>query len=125
MRSGELIAIDAANIAEEIESIGRRDRREMRNRLITLLSHLLQWRVQAAARSARWACILRAQRLHIQLILEDSPSLRPMAAAMLIQAYEIARLRAIAKTGFADELFPMVCPFTADEVLAPTFLPEA
>src|SRR5271168_2524963 len=46
LRSGELSAIDAANIAEEIESMGRSDRRELKSRLIVLLDHLLKWRHQ-------------------------------------------------------------------------------
>ena len=51
LRSGEFSAIDAANIAEEIESMGRSDRRELKSRLIVLLTHLLKWRYQPEARS--------------------------------------------------------------------------
>jgi hypothetical protein len=52
LRGGELSEIDAANIAEEIESMGLSDRRELRNRLIVLLSHLLKWAYQPDARSS-------------------------------------------------------------------------
>jgi Domain of unknown function DUF29 len=44
LRSGELSAIDVGNIAEEIESMGRSDRRELRSRLAVLVTHLLKWR---------------------------------------------------------------------------------
>jgi Domain of unknown function DUF29 len=43
---------------------------------------------------------------------------------MLPQAYAIARERAIAETGLADDMFPPTCPFVLDEVLTRSFLPE-
>ena len=47
LRSGELSEIDVENIAEEIESMGRSERREIGNRLTVLLSHLLKWHTSA------------------------------------------------------------------------------
>jgi hypothetical protein len=124
LRSGDLSTIDAANIAEEIESIGRSDRRELKSRLVVLVMHLLKWRHQPAARSRSWSATIDEQRLQIEGVLTESPSLRPMAAAMVPDAYSIARARAIAETGLADEAFPEACPFTPDDVLSQSFLPE-
>jgi len=124
LRSGELTTIDTANIAEEIESMGRSDRRELKSRLVVLVVHLLKWRHQPAARSRSWSATIDEQRLQIESVLTESPSLRPMAAAILPQAYSIARARAIAETGLADEAFSEACPFTEDDVLSQAFLPE-
>ena len=124
LRSGELSAIDVANIAEEIESMGRSDRRELKSRLIVLLMHLLKWRHQPGGRSRSWSATIDEQRLQIEGLLAESPSLRPNAAMMLADVHAIARARAIAETGLADEVFPEACPFTADEVLSRAFLPE-
>jgi hypothetical protein len=124
LRAGELSAIDAANIAEEIESMGRSDRRELKSRLVVLLMHLLKWRHQPGSRSRSWSAAIDEQRLQIEGILGESPSLRPSVAAMLVEAHAIARARAIAETGLADEAFPEACPFTAEEVLLRTFLPD-
>jgi hypothetical protein len=124
LRSGELSAVDAANIAEEIESMGRSDRRELKSRLVVLVMHLLKWRHQPGARSRSWSATVEEQRLQIEDLLAESPSLRPNSAAMLAEAHAIARTRAIAETGLADEVFPETCPFTADEVLSRSFLPE-
>jgi Domain of unknown function DUF29 len=124
LRSGAISSIDAENIAEELESMGRSDRRELKNRLVVLVMHLLKWRHQPAARSRSWSATIDEQRLQIESILDESPSLRPMMAAMLAAAYEIARSRAIGETGLADEAFPKECPFTLDEVLSRAFLPE-
>jgi hypothetical protein len=124
LRSGELSTIDAANIAEEIESIGRSDRRELKSRLVVLVMHLLKWRHQPSAGSRSWSATIDEQRLHIEGVLTESPSLRPMAAAILPEAYSIARARAIAETGLSDDAFSEACPFTAADVLSPAFLPE-
>ena len=124
LRSGDFPAIDADNIAEEIESVGRSDRRELKSRLVVLIMHLLKWRHQPAARSRSWSAPIDEQRLQSQGVLNESPSLRPTAAAMIQEAYSIARARAIAETGLSDEAFPEACPFTPEQVLAQTFLPE-
>ena len=124
LRSGELSTIDAANIAEEIESMGRIDRRELKSRLVVLVMHLLKWRHQPGGRSRSWSATIDEQRLQIEGILGESPSLRPAVAAMLAEAHSIARARAIAETGFADEAFPEACPFTADQALSRAFLPD-
>ena len=124
LRSGELSAIDAANIAEEIESMGRSDRRELKSRLAVLLMHLLKWHHQPGARSRSWSATIDEQRLQIEGVLAELPSLRPMLAAMLPEAYAIARARAIAETGLADEVFPETCPFIQDQILSRAFLPE-
>jgi hypothetical protein len=124
LRSGELSAIDAANIAEEIESMGRSDRRELKSRLIALLMHLLKWRHQPGARSRSWSATIDEQRLQIEGVLNESPSLRTMAAPIMAEAYSMAQARAIAETGLADELFPESCPFSPEEVLSRAFFPE-
>jgi hypothetical protein len=124
LRSGQLSAIDAANIAEEIESMGRSDRRELKSRLVVLVAHLLKWRHQPGGRLRSWSATIDEQRLQIEGILGESPSLRPNVGAMLFEAHAIARARAIAETGLADEAFPEACPFTADQALSRTFLPD-
>jgi hypothetical protein len=124
LRGGELSEIDAANIAEEIESMGLSDRRELRNRLIVLLSHLLKWAYQPDARSSSWLGTIREQRLQIEFILEDSPSLRRVAAQLSARDYDRARRKAVDETELPESTFPAECPFTADQILAEDFLPE-
>ncbi len=124
LRAGALSAIDAANIAEEIESMGRSDRRELKRRLVVLVMHLLKWRHQPGGRSRSWSATIDEQRLQIEGILGELPSLRPAVTAMLAEAHSIARARAIAETGLADEAFPEACPFTGDQVLSRAFLPD-
>ena len=77
LRSGELSSVDVANLAEEIESLGRSDRRAIESRLTVLLMHLLKWRIQSKMRSQSWSGTIREQRQRIEKLLRESPSLRP------------------------------------------------
>jgi Domain of unknown function DUF29 len=124
LRSGELSAIDAANIAEEIESMGRSDRREIQSRLTVLLTHLLKWQLQPMMRSTSWSGTIREQRRQIEKLLRESPSLQPFVAEALSEAYSDAREDAVEQTGLTETDFPAECPFTVDEVLSRQFLPE-
>jgi Domain of unknown function DUF29 len=125
LRTGELSAVDASNIAEEIESMGRSDRRELQSRLVVLIIHLLKWRFQPTARSSGWLGTIREQRLQIELILEDSPSLRPVVAQMMTRAYANGRVGAIEQSGLPEAEVPTTCPFTFEELLSESFLPNA
>jgi Domain of unknown function DUF29 len=124
LRSGELSALDVANIAEEIESLGRSDRRELGSRLTVLLLHLLKRRSQLGMKSKSWSATIREQRRQIEKLLRESPSLRPFVTGALTEAYRDACEDAAEETGLATSEFPAECPFTLDEVLSRSFLPE-
>jgi hypothetical protein len=124
LRSGDLSAIDIENIAEEIESMGRSDRRAIESRLTVLLAHLLKWQAQTDMRSASRSGTIREQRRQIQRLLRESPSLRPFVAEALSETYGDAREDAIEETGLAEGEFPAECPFTVEQVLSRDFLPE-
>jgi hypothetical protein len=71
-------AIDWDNIAEDIESLGKRDQRDLRSRIQTILAHLM--RLQASPAQAPrhgWERTLIVQRAGIRQLLDDSPSLKP------------------------------------------------
>jgi hypothetical protein len=124
LRTGELSALDIENIAEEIESMGRSDKREIESRLTVLLAHLLKWLFQPEQRSSGWSGTIREQRRRIEKLLRESPSLRPMLADAVEEAYAEAREDAWEETGLGQDAFPAECPFTAEQVLARSFLPE-
>jgi hypothetical protein len=124
LREGEFAQIDIENVAEELESMGRGDKREIESRLTVLLVHLLKWQFQPAHRSSGWSGTIREQRRRIEKLLRESPSLRPMPAEALAEAYADAREDAAEETGLGEDAFPAECPFTAEEVLARGFMPE-
>ena len=59
LRAGKLDSADIENIAEEIESMGRSEKRELINRLAVLLLHLLKWRFQPGLRGNSWRATYR------------------------------------------------------------------
>ena len=125
LRDGELADVDVENLAEEIESMGRSDRREIRNRLVVLLGHLLKWQFQSNSRSTSWSGTIVEQRQQIDSIIADSPSLRQVVPEALDVAYSRARRRAAAETGLPEAVFPVSCPYTPDQILSEEFLPES
>jgi Domain of unknown function DUF29 len=124
LRSGELTSIDVANIAEEIESLGRSDKRAIESRLTVLLMHLLKWQIQSKMRSQSWSGTILEQRRRIEKLLRESPSLRASVNEALAEAYSDAREAASNDTGLPETDFPTECPFTVEQVLSRSFLPE-
>ena len=124
LREGEFSKIDATNLAEEIEDMGKSNRRELGSRFAVLLMHLLKWRFQPNRRSTSWEATIGEQRDEIEELLRDSPSLQPQVRDTLATVYKRARKKAIAETGLADSAFPAECPFTPEQILDEGFLPQ-
>ena len=124
LRSGELSSIDVANIAEEIESLGRSDKRAIESRLTVLLMHLLKWQIQSKMRSQSWSGTILEQRRRIEKLLRESPSLHASVNEALAEAYSDAREAASNETGLPETDFPAECPFTAEQVMSRSFLPK-
>lgn len=125
IRSGRIHEADLLNIAEELESMGRSERRALGNRLAVLLMHLLKWRYQPALRGKSWQATIKEQRRQVLRLLKDSPSLKPDLPVMLLEVYEDAVLMAVAETHLDESSFPAKCPFTVGQVLDMNFWPDA
>lgn len=123
MRQGQWHQVDIANVVEEIESLGRQQRQELRNRLAVLLAHLLKWEYQSEKRSRSWLATIRIQRLDIAELLNDNPSLQPYLAEALQRAYPKAVQLAVRETNLAAGQFPGTSPYSLLQTLASTFYP--
>jgi hypothetical protein len=123
MAAGERVnsEVDWLNIAEEIESLGRSDRRELRNRIATILEHLIK--LQASpARDPRdgWVDTIEEQRRRLRLVIDDSPSLRAAIPASIESELEPAReavLRSLARRRETAIVDPQGLAYTQDQVL--------
>jgi len=115
LRAGRLPDADIANIAEEIESMGRSERNQLTNRLAVLLAHLLKWQFQPGLRGNSWRLTIREQRRRAERILGQNPSLRAGLPAILVEAYGDAVLIAERETGLPENTFPADCPWTFDQ----------
>lgn len=124
IRKLKIEGLDAENVAEEIESLGRSDRRELKSRLVVLLEHLLKWQFQPDQRSSSWRGSLRESRDKIIVILKESPSLNRVFKSELPDCYALGLRYAIEETGLDTASFPVDCPYTEDQLLDRNFLPN-
>ena len=115
--------VDWENVAEEIESLGKQQYAELRNRLRVLLNHLLKWAYQPERQSRSWRGTIRIQRFDIAKHLRDNPSLKPVQTEAFVDAYQGARLDASNETELDEEVFPEEAPFSLTEALDDTFWP--
>ncbi len=123
LRARKLAEADIEHIAEEIDSMGRTEKRELISRLSGFLLHLLKWRYQREKRSLSWEASIRVQRNRLADHLDDNPSLKPLLPQALASAYRDATLEAVAETELAGSTFPDACPWTVEQVLDAGFWP--
>ena len=115
--------LDLPNLIEEIESLGRQQRQELRNRLSILIGHLLKWQFQPHKRTRSWISTIRIQRLDIDELLEDNSSLKPDLNAALRKGYLKGVELAVKETNLPHRTFPPDCPYSLLEVLDSDFYP--
>jgi hypothetical protein len=116
--------IDWENLIEEIDDMGRSERKSLKSNLIVVLTHLLKWQYQPDFRSGSWKGSIVEHRRRIRDALKDSPSLKPYLQEVFAECYLDAVELASAETELPVETFPQECPYTPAEVLDSSFLPE-
>jgi hypothetical protein len=124
LRARRLDDIDIEHLAEEIEDLANRDRRELLSRARAILKHLLEWQYQPEKRSRSWRSTIAAQRAEIDQLLEQSPSLRQALPASAPRVYRDAVTAASIETGLPEGSFPRECPFSPEQILDRRFLPD-
>lgn len=117
LRMGKLSGADVKNIAEEIEALGRHEKRELVSRLTVLLHHLLQWRFQPGRRSRSWEVSIANTRDELADHLADNPSLKALLPEAVAKAYRRARRTASNETGLLESALPSECPWTFDHAM--------
>jgi hypothetical protein len=116
VREGRLDEVDLAHIAEEIEDLGKRERRTVRSQLRRMLTHLAKQQLQPERAGASWQVSILAARQELLDALADSPILRPYLEEHLQEIYGQAIELAKLETGVSAEL-PQQCPYCLDELL--------
>ena len=124
LRAGEVHRADLANIAEEIETLGRSERAALRSSYRLVALHLLELIFQKERASRRWLGTIARERSNAASLLEDNPSLKPQRAGLFAKAYADARKEASAETGLPLRGLPAEPPFTLENLLDETYLPN-
>ncbi|MGY2795257.1 hypothetical protein ACVWVQ_002337 [Thermostichus sp. MS-CIW-36] len=124
LRSGQWDQLDIPNLVEEIEALGRQERRELVNRLGILVGHLLKWQFQPQQRSKSRIATIIEQRQEVQELIADNPSLKSYLVEAMNKAYQKSVLLVAKETPLSLDDLPAQCPYTLDQVMDPNFYPE-
>ena len=127
LRAGRFAELDLEHVIEEIEDVGGALKRSSRNRIRTIVEHLLKLEHSPAKEPrAGWRATIRTQRVRLQDVL--TPTLRREAESELADLYRDARGLAEGALrdhgeGAAAEALPQSCPYSLDQI-ASDWLPE-
>lgn len=116
LKAGQWAEVDIENLIEELDSLGKQQRQELRNRLGVLLGHLLKWRYQTDARSKSWRATIREQRRRIEEHLADNPSLKPYLPEAIERGYQDGLDLVDRETPLDPKQLPQSCPFSEAEI---------
>jgi hypothetical protein len=117
LRARHIEGLDFAHLAEEIESMGKRERRALIGQLARLLAHLLKWEHQPERRGRSWALTIADAQAKVARLISENPSLQAQVDELMQQAYADARRAAAIETELELETFAEACPYDFDEVL--------
>ena len=121
LQVGDFKHLDITNLVEEIESLGKQERRELESRLGVLIGHLLKWDYQPERRSKSWRSTIREQRRAAQKLLSQNPSLKPYLTEAIVDAYESGKDLVVGETPLDYVDLPETCPYTPAQLFDPNF----
>ncbi len=122
LRQKQTNNLDWDNLAEEIETIGRSEKRQLASHLEVLIMHLLKWQYQPNLRSRSWQLTIKERRLRLVKLLQENPSLKHGLTETVLSLYPLAVISAERETGLSN--YPEHCPYTPEELLNNQFLPD-
>jgi hypothetical protein len=124
LRKKQFSKVDVAHIAEEIEDMGKSEKRQLVHRLAILIAHLLKWEFQPKRRTKSWKLTITHQRLKVKKLLQESPSLKHELEAQLTDAYEDGLFIAAEETRLSLDDFPTKPMYTLEQFLNDDFFPR-
>jgi hypothetical protein len=126
LRAHRFSELDIEHLADEIEDVGKSEKRELASRMAVLLAHLLKWRSQPEKRSNSWRATISDQRKRIALAIKQTPSLKAVMRDPDWQedTWLDARAQARNETGLAEEDLPEACPWSMEQAADAEFWPE-
>jgi Domain of unknown function DUF29 len=125
---GTNLPLDWENLAEEIGSLGRSQRHELRSRIAVVIEHLLKLEHSPAVDPRRgWIDTIGRERFNIEDLLQDSPSLRSQVRTIIDQLQpRVARLAATSLFGYGETARKLPVPsYSEEQVLGEWFPWEA
>ncbi len=126
LQSHQWDTLDLEHLIEEVVDLGKSQQRALQSALRLVLSHLLKWKYQPECRSHSWQVTITRERLNIDELLQESPSLRRFLndTEWINTTYQRSRREAMVETSLSEDNFAIVCPFSVDEILDLDFYPN-
>lgn len=124
LKQGKFNEVDMDHIIEEIESLGRSNRRELVSRLGVLIAHLIKWEYQPDLKNKSWKGTIVRQRIDIKDVLEENPSLNSQIDEILVKAYKYALAILEEETPLDLKSIPGKCPYSVIQCLDDEFYPD-
>ena len=125
LRNGDFARLDLEHLADEIEDVGKSEKRELASRMGVLLAHLLKWRFQPERRSRSWTDTIEHQREAIGFALKETPSLKSTMRDPDWRrvVWLDARAQAYGEPGLENEVFPRECPWSFEDAMTAEWTP--
>ena len=119
-------ALDIDNLVEEIEDMSIRQKHSLKSRLIVLLAHLLKWQYQPSLRCGSWKGTITTQRIEIESLLDESPSLKNNLLELMKdqKVFKKAFNIVINETGLFEDNLPKNNPFNIEQIMDVSFYPN-
>lgn len=125
LRAGKFNEADMNHIIEELETLGRSNKRELVNRLGVLIAHLMKIKYQTEYLDKKsWIGTVERQRIDIADLLQENPSLKSYTIEGLPKSYKYALSILKEETPLEVNALPIECPYTIDQCLDEEFYPE-
>jgi Domain of unknown function DUF29 len=126
LRARRFSELDIEHLADEIEDVGKSEKRELASRMAALLAQLLKWSSQPNKRTNSRRATINDQRKRVALALKETPSLKAVMRDPVWQeaVWLDARAEARKETGLMEEDLPEACPWSMEETAEAEFWPE-
>ncbi|MEH1910982.1 DUF29 domain-containing protein [Nostoc sp.] len=127
LRARQFLSVDLDNLLEELETMGRSEKRTIKSLLIKLLEYLLKlkcWDEEREPNEGHWKGEIRTFRREIKKALKDSPSLKPYILEIFDECYQDARSEASDRSKLPIDTFPVVLLGSLEQILNENWFPE-
>ena len=118
LKKKEFTKLDIDNLIEEIESLGKSEKRMLKSYLEVLLMHMLKIRHQPGMHTTSWDLSIKEAGYKVQKTLKENPSLKAKLKEIVEEAYFSARLKAALETKLDENVFEEKCPWTFKEIFS-------
>ncbi len=123
LRQRRFAEVDLPNVIEELEDMGKEQRRALTSSYRVLIAHLLKWQFQPQLRSSSWEVTIDRERDNIVDREKMNPSLGRDTKQIIEAVYRRSVREAAKETELPRNSFPPDCPYTIEQLRDSDWMP--